>query len=248
MPRLPVPRCELIFMRLPAGVNAGLWMTSMVSVAHFSFRTFLSPLVVKYAQSRSYQAPSPPLNAVEPTGPTLGDVTVIDDHLAGLPEPQRETLQVLCDTLRRVLPAAEETISYRMPCFAVQGRAVAGFDGFAHHCSYFPHSGSVLEHVDGIPDWATAERGTLRFPIGRRLPVGLLRRLVRVRLEQIADVTDGERFEFFDDGSVRAHGRMRRGELHGDWEWFRRDGSLLRTGAFRDGRQVGTWTTHPRPT
>lgn len=112
-------------------------------------------------------------------------MTVIDDHLATLPSPQRETLEALAATLRELLPGAEETISYRMPCFKVDGRAVAGFDGFRNHCSYFPHSGSVLERVQGIPAWATAERGTLRFPPDRRLPTALVRRLVRAKLDEI---------------------------------------------------------------
>jgi uncharacterized protein YdhG (YjbR/CyaY superfamily) len=173
-------------------------------------------------------------------------VSVIDEYLATLPEPQRDTLAGLCGSLRDLLPAAEETISYRMPCFAVQGKAVAGFDGFRDHCSYFPHSGSVIGQVTGIPAWADADAGTLRFPIGKRLPKALLRRLIRVRLDQISDVADGRRFDFFDDGTVKAEGRMRTGELHGDWRWYRRDGSLMRTGSFRDGEKVGEWRTYPR--
>jgi antitoxin component YwqK of YwqJK toxin-antitoxin module len=39
---------------------------------------------------------------------------------------------------------------------------------------------------------------------------------------------------------------MKDGELHGDWQWWRRDGSLQRSGRFDRGRQVGTWTTYGR--
>lgn len=177
---------------------------------------------------------------------TLAGVTPIDDHLASLPTPQRETLSVLRDTLRELLPTAEERISYRMPCFAVEGKAVAGFDGFKDHCSYFPHSGSVLTAVEGYPDWAEVDGGTLRFPIGKKLPKALVRKLIRARLDQISDVVNGRRIEFFDDGTVKAAGSMRDGELHGAWRWYRRDGSLLRTGSFRSGEQVGTWTTYDR--
>lgn len=173
-------------------------------------------------------------------------MTLIDEHLARLAEPQRQTLEQLRDDLRSLLPAAEERISYRMPCFAVQGKAVAGFDGFAEHCSYFPHSGNVIAHAGPLPAWADPDRGTLRFPIGKRLPKGLLRRLIRVRLDQISSVTDGKRFEFFDDGMVKAEGSMRDGALHGAWRWYRRDGSLLRTGSFRHGEKVGEWRTFDR--
>ncbi len=173
-------------------------------------------------------------------------MTAIDDHLATLDAPQRETLARLRDTLRELLPTAEERISYRMPCFAVEGKAVAGFEGFKNHCSYFPHSGSVMPKIDDLPSWVDADAGTLRFPIGKRLPKSLLRKLIRVRLDEISDVRNGKRIEFFDDGTVRAAGAMRDGALHGAWRWYRRDGSLLRTGSFRAGERTGEWTTYGR--
>jgi uncharacterized protein YdhG (YjbR/CyaY superfamily) len=173
-------------------------------------------------------------------------VTPIDEHLATLAEPQRETLTHLRDTLRDLLPAAEERISYGMPCFAVQGKAVAGFDGFRDHCSYFPHSGSVLDKVTGLPPWAEADGGTLRFPIGKRLPKAVLRKLISARLDEIAAVRDGTRYEFYADGTVKATGGMRDGELHGAWRWYRRDGTLQRTGPFRRGQKVGEWQTWDR--
>ena len=112
--------------------------------------------------------------------------TDVDAHLAKLPEPQRSTLTALRATLRTVLPGAEECLKYGMPAFVVNGRAVAGYDGFKHHCSYFPHSGSVLERVGDLPDWTEASKGTLRFPVDRPLGITLVRRLVKARLEQIA--------------------------------------------------------------
>lgn len=108
-------------------------------------------------------------------------------HLAALPRPQRDTLTALRATLRALLPDAVESISYNMPCFKVDGVAVAGYDGFKGHCSYFPHSGNVLGRVSGVPAWCTvASKGTLQFPVDRTLPKAFVRKLVKVRLEEIA--------------------------------------------------------------
>ncbi|MBB5844006.1 antitoxin component YwqK of YwqJK toxin-antitoxin module [Conyzicola lurida] len=46
------------------------------------------------------------------------------------------------------------------------------------------------------------------------------------------------------DGSVWATGQTLRGEPHGYWEWFRLDGTLMRSGDFESGVQVGEWTTY----
>lgn len=114
----------------------------------------------------------------------------IDAHLARLPQPQRDTLAALRATLRELLPDAVECISYNMPCFKVDGTAVAGFEGFAKHCSYFPHSGNIVPQVAPLPAWCTAStKGTLQFPVDRPLPKTVVRALVRARLAEIAQKT-----------------------------------------------------------
>jgi antitoxin component YwqK of YwqJK toxin-antitoxin module len=37
-----------------------------------------------------------------------------------------------------------------------------------------------------------------------------------------------------------------KGEMHGPWEFFRKDGSLMRSGEFNQGVQVGIWRTFDR--
>ena len=48
-----------------------------------------------------------------------------------------------------------------------------------------------------------------------------------------------ERIDRHKDGSIKAKGHMMDGELEGYWEWFRLDGSKLRSGHFKRGKQVG---------
>jgi antitoxin component YwqK of YwqJK toxin-antitoxin module len=48
------------------------------------------------------------------------------------------------------------------------------------------------------------------------------------------------------NGRVKFSGFILDGEMHGAWEWHRTDGSLMRTGQFERGRQVGAWRTYDR--
>ncbi len=59
-----------------------------------------------------------------------------------------------------------------------------------------------------------------------------------------ADFTDGLHTERHRDGSIRARGQVVNGRPDGYWEWFRLDGTLLRSGFFDRGRQIGEWTTY----
>ncbi len=48
------------------------------------------------------------------------------------------------------------------------------------------------------------------------------------------------------NGNVKLRGANLDGHMHGHWEFFRTDGSLMRSGAFEHGRQVGVWRTYDR--
>ena len=48
------------------------------------------------------------------------------------------------------------------------------------------------------------------------------------------------------DGGVRYKGFQIDGQMHGAWEFFRKDGSTMRSGRFDRGEQVGTWKTFDR--
>ena len=48
------------------------------------------------------------------------------------------------------------------------------------------------------------------------------------------------------DGSLWARGQMLDGAMHGYWEWFRVDGTKLRSGHFDKGAQTGEWVTYDK--
>lgn len=52
------------------------------------------------------------------------------------------------------------------------------------------------------------------------------------------------RIEHHKDGTVCAKGQMLGDELHGYWEWYRKDGTLKRSGHFERGKQVKEWITY----
>jgi antitoxin component YwqK of YwqJK toxin-antitoxin module len=52
--------------------------------------------------------------------------------------------------------------------------------------------------------------------------------------------------EYHKDGSLWARGQMIDGVPVGYWEWFRREGTRMRSGTFEHGEQVGEWTTYDK--
>jgi antitoxin component YwqK of YwqJK toxin-antitoxin module len=48
------------------------------------------------------------------------------------------------------------------------------------------------------------------------------------------------------DGSLWAKGKTVGGVFTGYWEWFRKDGTRLRSGHFERGQQAGEWITYDK--
>jgi uncharacterized protein YdhG (YjbR/CyaY superfamily) len=109
----------------------------------------------------------------------------IDKYLASIDEPKRTTLDRLRDDLRSLLPDAQESISYGLPAFKVQGKTVAGFAAFKKHLSYLPHSGSVLAAVSDDLAGYDRTKGSLHFPVDKPLSSALVRKLVTARLAEL---------------------------------------------------------------
>ena len=174
-------------------------------------------------------------------------MNAIDDYLAAQPEPQRSTLAALRSTIAGLLPRAEESIAYGAPAWKVDGgTSVAGFAGFAKHCAYLPFSGAVTETLADELAAYTVTKGSVTFPVDKPLPKTVVKKLVAARLAEVSMVPDTKGIvrDLYPDGGLKARGRMKDGELHGAWSWWRKDGTLMRTGSFDRGAQVGTWTTY----
>jgi uncharacterized protein YdhG (YjbR/CyaY superfamily) len=108
----------------------------------------------------------------------------IDAYLDSLAEPKRTTLSELRQTILRVIPDADQGISYGVPAFKVNGKTVAGFAAFKNHLSYLPHSGSVFRELPDELAGYSMSSGALRFEIDHPLPHELVEKLIAVRLRQ----------------------------------------------------------------
>ena len=107
----------------------------------------------------------------------------VDGYLAEVPEPQRSTLQQVRSVLERLLPDAEQALSYGVPTF--KGKGVAGFASFKKHCGYLPMSGSVTAALAEQLEGYSVTKGSVQFPIDQPLPESLIRVLVEARLGEL---------------------------------------------------------------
>ena len=105
-----------------------------------------------------------------------------DDYLAAVTEDKRGALQKLRKAIRMAAPKAEECISYQLPAFRLNKKFLVAYGAATSHCAFYP--GSTVKAVkDELKSYDTS-KGTIRFSADKPLPSALVRKLVRLRIEE----------------------------------------------------------------
>lgn len=107
----------------------------------------------------------------------------IDEYIAAFPPEVQVTLQAVRATIRKVIPGAEEAISYQIPTFRMDGGYVVYFAGWKDHVSLYPIPDADAELENELAPYK-AGKGTLRFPLSEQMPHGLIERVVDLLARQ----------------------------------------------------------------
>lgn len=116
----------------------------------------------------------------------------VDEYIDKAPEPSQRMMKQIRAAIRATVPEAEEKMSYGMPFYeyrfpGYKGR-LAYFAAFKNHISFFAVPHSIPAALAKEMEQYKAAKSTLQFPIGTKVPVASLKKLVKLRKEEI----DGE--------------------------------------------------------
>lgn len=106
----------------------------------------------------------------------------IDDYIDDFPKDVQRILRTLRSVIKKAAPQAKETISYRIPTFTLRGYLVH-FAAFKDHISLFPTSSPMKAFQRALSPYKVS-RGTIQFPLDRRLPLTLVSRIVKFRVRE----------------------------------------------------------------
>ena len=99
----------------------------------------------------------------------------VDAYIAQFPAEVQDVLQEVRRRCRAAVPASDEMISYGIPTVTLDGKYVVYFAGWAHHVSVYPVPSGDDAFQDEIAPFR-AGKGTLKFPLGKPIPYGLIER------------------------------------------------------------------------
>ena len=106
----------------------------------------------------------------------------IDEYIATFPAKTQKILEELRATIKAAAPDAEEKISYQMPTFALKGNLVH-FAAYKNHIGFYPTPSGieVFKHELSVYEGA---KGSVKFPIGKPLPLELISKIVKFRVAE----------------------------------------------------------------
>lgn len=108
----------------------------------------------------------------------------IDAYIAAQPAHVQPMLHQLRAAIQAAAPDTTESISYGIPTYKREKAVVIYFAGWKKHVSVYPAlSGDEALQRELAP--YRESKGTLRFPLNEPLPVDLIQRAVKARLDEI---------------------------------------------------------------
>jgi uncharacterized protein YdhG (YjbR/CyaY superfamily) len=114
----------------------------------------------------------------------MAQTSSVAQYIAKAPVASRKALKQLRAAIRKAAPDATERISYQMPTFDLDGRRMMYIAGFKDHVSLFWVTKAMAERYGEQIAKYRSGKGTLRFLLDKPIPVGLVAKLVKVRVQE----------------------------------------------------------------
>ncbi|MFN8574682.1 MAG: DUF1801 domain-containing protein [Gemmatimonadaceae bacterium] len=110
--------------------------------------------------------------------------TSVDAYLAAQPRAVQPILRRVRAAIQLAIPNAEEVITYQMPTYKVNGKAVIYFAGWKAHYSLYPVTRVVAEKFEKQLALFDVQKGTVRFPLDKPVPEKLIAGIARLRASE----------------------------------------------------------------
>jgi uncharacterized protein YdhG (YjbR/CyaY superfamily) len=110
----------------------------------------------------------------------------IDEYMVNFPKETQLILEEIRKTIQKTAPNASETISYGMPAFKQNGKVLIYFAAYPHHIGLYA---TPQGHEAFKADLAKYKqgKGSVQFPINQPMPLALIARIVKFRVEIIVN-------------------------------------------------------------
>jgi len=108
----------------------------------------------------------------------------VDEYIRTFPKEVQSILEKMRQTVKKAAPGVVEAISYQMPTFKLNGKALVYFAAFKSHIGFYPIPSGVEAFKKELSPYKKG-KGSVQFPMDQPMPYDLVKRIVRFRAKQL---------------------------------------------------------------
>ncbi len=106
----------------------------------------------------------------------------VAEHINSFPKETQEKLLALRSYLLNTVEGLEETKSYGIPTFKLNGKNFIHYAGYAKHIGLYPGAGPIKELNEELKGYTFA-KGSIQLPLNRELPFDLIQKIIDLKLK-----------------------------------------------------------------
>jgi uncharacterized protein YdhG (YjbR/CyaY superfamily) len=106
-----------------------------------------------------------------------------EEYLSGFPKETQIALNQIRTSIKNAAPLADEVISYGMPAFKLNGRMLVWIAAYKNHIGLYPMPSAIKAFKKDLAPYKSG-KGTLRFPLDCPLPLRLVAKVVKYRMNE----------------------------------------------------------------
>jgi uncharacterized protein YdhG (YjbR/CyaY superfamily) len=105
----------------------------------------------------------------------------IPAYIAAQPKAAQGRLRKVRSAIRKAIPMAKESLSYKIPTYKIDDKVVLYFAGWAKHYSLYPCGPELAAKFKKELAPYEISKGTIRFPLSDEVPVKLIAAIATFR-------------------------------------------------------------------
>jgi uncharacterized protein YdhG (YjbR/CyaY superfamily) len=106
-----------------------------------------------------------------------------EEYFKSFPASTRKLLEQMRATALKAAPGSTEDMKYGMPTVVLHGKNLVHYAAYANHIGFYPTPSAIIAFKKEISKFNNS-KGAVQFPIDKPLPLTLVTRMVKFRVEE----------------------------------------------------------------
>ncbi len=107
----------------------------------------------------------------------------VDEYIKQFPEGIQERLKQIRSVIKQIAFNAEESISYAIPAYKLNGKPLIYFAGYKNHIGFYATPSGHSQFAKELSQYKQG-KGSVQFPADKPLPLDLIEKMVRFKVRE----------------------------------------------------------------